>query len=119
MKKILIMDDSAFSRGILRRTIEAEGYKTVEAANGAQALALYQSETPDLVTLDLLMPDMDGIDVVKKIIEINPEAKTMIVSTDKQKFRRKEAEEAGALAFVPKPVENEELMAAIKRLLGE
>lgn len=119
MKTVLIMDDSAFSRGILRKVIESGGYRTIEAANGTQAVALFESERPDLVTLDLLMPDMDGIDVAKKILEIDPAAKTVIVSTDKQKFRKKEAKAAGVLAFIPKPIDDEDFLEEINRLLDE
>ena len=113
------MDDSAFSRGILIKVIEAAGFRTIEAANGAQAINLFENEKPDLVTLDLLMPDMDGMDVARKILEIDPAAKTVIVSTDKQKFRKQEAKAAGVSAFIPKPIDDEEFLDEIKRLLDE
>lgn len=119
MKKVMITDDSAFSRNILRKIIESAKYQVIEAVNGTEAIALFKTEKPDAVTMDLLMPDMDGIDVVKKILETFPEAKIVVSSTDKQKFRKQEAKEAGALAFVSKPVDPDELLGTLKNILGE
>ncbi|OQX10801.1 MAG: hypothetical protein BWK80_45395 [Desulfobacteraceae bacterium IS3] len=117
MKKILIVDDSAFSRNIIRQIVTSDGYQAVEAGTGTEALMLFQTEKPDIVTLDLLMPDTDGIDVVRKIAETSPGAKMIVCSTDKQKFRQKEAKAAGAAAFVPKPIDPELLLETIKNLL--
>ncbi len=119
MKKIMITDDSAFSRNIMRQIIESGHYQVIEAANGAEATALFKTEKPDAVTMDLLMPDMDGIDAVKKILETDPEAKVIVCSTDKQKFRVKEAEDAGAAAFIPKPADPEKLLEMLNNILGE
>ncbi len=119
MKKVMITDDSAFSRNILRQIVESGNYRVIEAANGAEAIALFKTEKPDAVTMDLLMPDMDGIDAVKKILETDPEAKIIVSSTDKQKFRKQEAKEAGALAFVSKPVDPDEILGTLKNILGE
>jgi len=117
MKKILIVDDSAFSRNIIKQIVISEGYEAIEAGNGTEALSLFQTEKPDIVTVDLLMPDIDGIDLVKKIRETAPGAKIIVCSTDKQKFRQKEAKAAGAAAFVPKPIDPESLLETIKNLL--
>jgi two-component system chemotaxis response regulator CheY len=117
MKKILIVDDSAFSRNIIKQIVTSESYLAIEAGNGTEALTLFQAEKPDIVTIDLLMPDMDGIDVVRKIAETAPGAKMIVCSTDKQKFRQKETKAAGAAAFVPKPIDPELLLETIKNLL--
>jgi len=119
MKKIMITDDSAFSRNIMRQIIESGHYQVIEAANGSEAIALFKTGKPDAVTMDLLMPDMDGIDAVKKILEADPEAKVIVCSTDKQKFRVKEAKDAGAAAFIPKPADPEKLLEILNNILGE
>jgi two-component system chemotaxis response regulator CheY len=117
MKKILIVDDAAFSRGMLKRMVESAGYEVIEAGSGEEALEKFKTEKPDLVTMDLLMPDMDGIDVVRKIMETDPGAKAIVCSTDKQKFRQDEARDAGAAAFLPKPVDPEKLLETLKNIL--
>jgi len=119
MKKILIVDDSAFTRGIHKQILEKEGYETVEAASGAEALEKFEKENPDLVIMDLLMPDMDGMEVIKKILEKHPDARTVICSTDKQKARQKEAREIGVIEFLTKPVGAEAMNKALKKILVE
>ncbi len=119
MKKILIVDDSAFTRGIHKQILESVGYATLEAADGAEALEKFEKEKPDLAVVDLLMPDMDGIDVIKKILEMDPDAKTVICSTDKQKARQKEATEAGVLGFLIKPANAETMVATLKSILKD
>ena len=117
MKKILIVDDSAFTRGIHRQILESEGYEALEAANGAEALEKFGKEKPDLAIVDLLMPDMDGMDVIKKILEMDPSAKTVICSTDKQKARQKDAKEIGVLGFLIKPINHEKLKKTLNEIL--
>ena len=119
MKKILIVDDAAFSRSIHRQVIESGGYEVIEAACGKDALEMFKTEKPDLVTMDLLMPDMDGMDVVRKIMEADPDAKAIICSTDKQKFRQEEAREVGAVGFIPKPVDPDTLLGLLKTIFDD
>ena len=118
MKKVLIVDDAAFSRMILRQLLESGGYEVSEAENGAEALKQFETEKPDAVTMDLLMPDMDGMDVVREIMKADENAKIIICSTDKQKFRREEARESGAQGFIPKPVDPDNLLGTLKKILG-
>jgi len=117
MKKIMIVDDSAFSRNIHKQILESAGYQVTEAASGADAVELYKKEKPDAVTMDLLMPDMDGMDAAKEILKADSNAKIIICSTDKQKFRKKEAKEIGAKGFVAKPVDPEELLDLLQEIL--
>lgn len=117
--KILIVDDAAFSRNILKQIVEAGGFQVAEAANGAEALEMFEKEKPDAVTMDLLMPDMDGMDVVRKILANDPEAKVIVISTDKQKFRQEEAKDAGVAGFIPKPVDPEKLLETLKQIQGD
>ena len=116
MTKVLVVDDSAFTRGIHTRILKENGYDVVEATGGVEALTMYASEKPDAVLLDLLMPDMDGMDVVRQLRASDPEAKVIICSTDKQKARREEGREAGVMGFVTKPVDPEELIRQLKQL---
>lgn len=117
MKKIMIVDDALFSRNIMKQMIVSGGYETIEAGSGSEAIELFKTEKPDAATMDLLMPDMDGMDAVRKILEIDPEAKIIICSTDKQKFRQDEARETGAAGFIPKPVDPEKLLDTLKNIL--
>lgn len=110
MKKILLVDDSAFTRGIHKQIITSGGYKTVEASDGAEAVAVFKKEKPDLIVTDLLMPDMDGMDVARKILEIDAHARIVICSVDRQRSRREEAEEIGVLGFLSKPANAEEML---------
>ena len=116
-KKILIVDDSAFTRGIHKQIITSVGYQTVEASSGAEAVEVFEKERPDLVVMDLLMPDMDGMDAIKKILEIDAHARIVICSVDRQRTRREEAEEIGALEFLTKPVNAEEMSELLSNIL--
>ena len=119
MKKILIVDDSAFTRSIHKQMVTGEGYETVEAASGGEAVEVFAREKPDLALVDLLMPDMDGLEAIRKMLQIDPGARVVICSTDKQKLRQEEAREAGVLEFLAKPVDPEKLAASLDRILKD
>jgi two-component system, chemotaxis family, chemotaxis protein CheY len=114
MIKVLVVDDSTFTREIHKDIISTSGFEVVEAASGKEALAVFDQENPDLVMVDLLMPDMDGMEVVGKILERQSNAKIIICSSDKQKHRRADAKEAGVLEFFSKPVDGDKLVEFIK-----
>ena len=119
MKKILIVDDSAFTRDIHKQIVTSAGYQTVEADSGARALEVFEKERPDLVIMDLLMPDSDGMEIIKKILETDPHAKTVICSTDKQRARQAEAKEVGVLGFLTKPINAEKMVETLNDILKE
>ena len=119
MKKVLIVDDSAFTRNIHKQIITGEGYETMEAASGGEAVQVFACEKPDLALVDLLMPDMDGLEAARKMLEIDPGARIVVCSTDKQKVRQEEAREAGVLEFLTKPVDPEKLAASLDRILKD
>jgi len=119
MKKVLIVDDSAFTRSIHNQIITSAGYQTLEAASGAEAVATFEKEKPDLVVMDLLMPDMDGMDAVRRILEIDADARIVICSVDRQRYRRKESEEIGAVGFVSKPVDADEMIELLSDILED
>ena len=119
MKKVLIVDDSAFTRSIHSQIIASAGYQTLEAACGTEALAAFEKEKPDLVVIDLLMPDMDGMDAIRKILKINAHARIVVCSVDRQRYRRKEAKEIGAVGFVNKPINADEMLELLSDILED
>ena len=118
MSKILIIDDSGLTRRILRSILEPAGYQVIEASEGRKAIETFSSEKPDLTLLDLTMEDMHGLDVLKKLREIDKQVKVIIVTADIQSFTRKEAEEAGATAFLNKPLASELVLSTVNAILS-
>jgi two-component system, chemotaxis family, chemotaxis protein CheY len=113
MSKILIAEDSQFMRNVLKDILS--DYKIVETSNGKEALEKYQSEKPDLVLLDIIMPEVDGIEVLKSI---GKEAKVIVISAVGQEKMVEEAKNLGALDYIIKPFENEKILEKIKEVLG-
>jgi two-component system chemotaxis response regulator CheY len=117
MLKILIVDDSALARRSVRKMLEDAQYEVVEAHDGLSALELYFTEKPNLILLDVTMRGMDGIEVLKRIRELDAAAIVIIVSADVQSSTREMASEGGAAAFVMKPVQAPELLATVRLAL--
>jgi len=115
--KILIVDDSALSRRMLRRILESAGYEVVEADDGMTALEVYFLEKPDLVLLDLVMKGMYGLDVLVKLREMDPKALVVVASADIQSSTRTMVDEAGALGFINKPFVTEQVIASVEAAL--
>lgn len=114
--KIMTADDSAFMRKILIDILNGAGYTTIiEAENGVQAIEKFHSEKPDLVLLDIIMPEKDGLEVVKTI---GKEANVIMVSAVGQESIIKDAMTFGAKGFIVKPFEKDKVVAEIKRVLG-
>src|SRR4051812_16716938 len=103
MAKILVVDDSGLSRRISRNILETAGHAVVEAEDGILALERYFLEKPDLVLLDITMKGMSGIEVLKKLREMDPGARVVIATADIQQSTRTMTREGGALGFVTKP----------------
>lgn len=117
--KILVVDDANLARAMLRKILEDNGYQEVlEAANGLEAIDLYQEHHPDLVTMDITMPEMDGITAIKKIMEIDANANIIVCSALGQKEVVMEAISAGAKHFLIKPFEPDTVLKIIKALLS-
>ena len=102
---------------MLRSVLEPAGYQVVETSEGKKAIESFSSEKPDLTLLDLTMEDMHGLEVLKKLREIDQQVKVVIVTADIQSFTRKEAEEAGATAFLNKPFAGELVLGTIKAVM--
>lgn len=119
MKKVLIIDDAAFMRMALRRILERNGFEVVaEAENGDAGVRRYKECTPDLVTLDITMPVMNGIEALKNIISHDPDAKIIMVSALGQQEYIREAILSGAKYFIVKPFNEEHVIAIINSVLN-
>ncbi|MBE5942252.1 MAG: response regulator [Lachnospiraceae bacterium] len=119
MAKILIVDDSRTSRKILKGILENAGYEVVgEATNGQEGYERYVELMPDIVTMDITMPVLDGIEALKKIKNEYPEAKVVMVTAAGQKTKMVEAVQNGANEFVSKPFEPEQLKMIIDKVMA-
>jgi len=118
-RQVLITDDTAFMRMTLKNILEKNGYQVVgEAEDGQVAVDKYLELRPDLVTMDITMPRMDGITAIKKIIEADPEAKIVVCSAMGQKSLVIEALSAGAKDFIVKPFQAERIINAVQKVIG-
>ncbi|GAB4278592.1 MAG: response regulator [Candidatus Rifleibacteriota bacterium] len=118
-KKILIVDDATIMRLMLKHLFENNDFEVVgEASNGNEAVELYAKHKPDLVTMDITMPDMDGITAVRKILAVDPNAKIIMCSAMGQVDKVKAAVMAGAKSFLVKPLQPERVLATVKQILG-
>ncbi|MCR5654901.1 MAG: response regulator [Lachnospiraceae bacterium] len=118
MANILIVDDSRTSRKVLRGILEEAGYTVIdEAVNGQEGADKYKSLNPDLVTLDITMPVMDGIEALRLIKEANANAKVIMVTAAGQKNKMIECIKIGADDFLTKPFDKEEIINVIKKIV--
>lgn len=117
MKNLLIVDDSAFARRTLRQMLEQAGYAVEEAKDGAEALEKYFVRRPDLVLLDIVMEGMDGLQVLRQLRELDPQAEVVIASADIQAATRAEAKTLGAAGYLAKPYNREEVLETVSKVL--
>ena len=116
MKSVLIVDDSVVSRKILAKLIESSGYTVAsQAINGKEALELYKKLSPDVVTMDITMPEMNGMDALKMIRDYDPDAKVILITAAGQIEKKELAMEYGAAAFITKPYDNQDILDAIEK----
>ncbi len=116
--RILLVDDAMIIRMILRKILTEAGFEIAgEASNGAEAIRKYQELRPDLVTMDITMPEMGGIKALKSIREIDPNAQVIICSAMGQKSLIIEAMEAGAVNFLAKPFDEEKVIETVRKTL--
>jgi two-component system chemotaxis response regulator CheY len=117
----VIVDDAVFMRTVIRRMIEQiNGYKVVgEASNGREAVEAAKKYKPDIITLDITMPEMDGIYAVPKILEVSPNTRIIMVSAMGQQSMVIEAIKLGARDFIVKPFEKSRVYQAIRNVLAE
>lgn len=116
---VLVCDDAIFMRTMISDILSQAGYEVVgEAESGNQAVERYKQLKPDLVTMDIVMPDMGGIDAVREIMKIDPSARILMCSAMGQQALVIEAIQAGAKDFVVKPFQPSRVLEAVQRVLG-
>ncbi len=119
MPSVLIVDDAAFMRFSIRSILEKSGFTIAgEAENGTECIKKYKELRPDIVTMDITMPVMSGIQALKEIVSFDPKAKVVMVSAMGQEVLVKEAVLAGAKSFVVKPFKDEHIVRTLKTLLS-
>lgn len=115
---ILVVDDAAFMRMMIRDILEAEDYTVHEATNGAHAIEVYRETSPDMVTMDITMPELSGVEAVRSIREWDPEARIIMVSAMGQEAMIAEALEAGAMDFIVKPFQPAKVVELVEKCLN-
>jgi len=116
-RSVLVVDDAAFMRMMLRDILSKEGYVVREAVNGADAVRKFVEDRPDVVTLDITMPEMGGLEALRRIKEADPSAKVIIVSAMGQQQIMLEALDSGAVEFIVKPFQPTKVLEAVKKSL--
>jgi len=119
MARVLVVDDAAFMRKMVTDALTKGGHEVVgEAGNGVEALSQYRDLKPDLMTLDITMPEKDGIATLKELIEIDPGAKVVMCSALGQESKVLESIKLGAKDFVVKPFQADRVIEAVGKALG-
>ncbi|SHJ43519.1 response regulator [Tepidibacter formicigenes] len=118
-KSILLVDDAAFMRMMIKDILVKNGYEVVgEAENGAKAIEKYKELKPNLVVMDITMPEVDGIQAVKEIKKMDPNANIIMCSAMGQQAMVIEAIQSGAKDFIVKPFQADRVLEAVKKVLG-
>ncbi|BDV41355.1 response regulator [Geotalea uraniireducens] len=119
-KTVMIVDDALFMRNMLRGILEEEGFDVVaEAADGADAVLKYRDLRPEIVTLDIIMPVKNGIEALREIMAINPQARVIICSAVGQESLVQKAQGVGARDFILKPFNPDRVKEVMRRVAGE
>lgn len=117
--RVLVVDDAAFMRMMVKDILSKNGYEVVgEAENGLKAVEKWQELKPDLTTMDITMPEMDGITAVKEIKKMDPAAKVIMCSAMGQQAMVVEAIQAGARDFIVKPFQPDRVLEAVRKAVG-
>jgi two-component system chemotaxis response regulator CheY len=118
--RILVVDDAAILRQMIKNILTTQGHEVVgEAINGKEALEKYKKLKPDIVTMDIVMPEVDGIQALKNILAFDKKAKVIIISVIDQRKSLIEAIKAGAADFIIKPFEFDRVIAAVEECLNK
>ena len=120
MAKIMLVDDAAFMRMMVKNTLMKSGYDNfVEAQDGAEAVKNYEEENPDMVIMDITMPNMDGLQALKAIKGNHPDAKIVMCTAMGQESMVVDAIKSGAKDFIVKPFNQERIVETVKTILGQ
>ena len=117
MARILVTDDASFMRMMLKDILTKQGHEIFEAKDGAECVSEYQKNKPDMVTLDITMPNMDGLAAMKKLREIDPDVKAVMCSAMGQQAMVIEAIQSGAKDFIVKPFQPDRVIEAVNKVL--
>ena len=118
MARILLVDDSKTSRKILRSILEEEGHEVIgEAVNGQEGVDKYQELHPDITTMDITMPVMDGLEALRTIVELDKTAKIVMVTAAGLKTKMVDAIKYGAVEFIAKPFEATQIIEIIRKVI--
>jgi two-component system chemotaxis response regulator CheY len=120
-KRIIVVDDAPIIRLMIKDILtECGGYEIIaEGSNGREAVELYQQHKPDLVTMDIVMPEMDGIQALEEILKADPKAKIVMVTAIDQRDALMKAIRLGATDYIVKPFEADRVMSAVQKAFGE
>lgn len=119
MALILIVDDALITRTVIRKILKANNHQTLEATNGAEALEMIHIHQPDCILLDLLLPDPNGLEILKILHEKQSKIPVIVITADTQETARQKCLNFGAKAILYKPPKAEELMALIQQNILE
>lgn len=118
-KRVMIVDDAVFMRMMLKDILEKNGFEVAgEAANGVEAILEYKNTNPDIVTMDVTMPEMDGIQALREIMKFDSSAKIIMCSAMGQQGMVMDAIKSGAKDFIVKPFNGERVINAVTKVLG-
>ena len=117
-KSVLVVDDAAFMRMMLRDILDGAGYTVHEAVDAADAVAKYRSTSPDLVTMDVTLPGVDGIQAIRAIRQADPSARVLVVSALGETRVVQEALDAGALGYLVKPFQPDKVVELVRACIG-
>lgn len=118
MSLVLIIDDAAFSRRMIRKFLQVDGYEIIEATNGREGLEMVQKHQPNCVLADLLMPDMNGFEFLKALQDEGLKIPTIIISADIQEGARNQSYNLGAVNFINKPPKEQELRQVVQQVIN-
>ena len=119
MKRVMVCDDAAFMRMMIKDILVKNGYEiAAEAENGLKAVEQYPDAKPDLVLMDITMPEVDGIEAVRRIKALDPNANVIMCSAMGQQAMVIESIQAGAKDFIVKPFQAERVIEAVKKVVG-
>lgn len=120
IKTVLIVDDIPYVRKALKQILTSRGFRVIgEAENGEEAIKLYQEIKPDVVTMDLVMPTMNGVEATKRILQIAPDACIVVLSAMMQENLVAEAIHAGARDYIVKPFQTEEVLKIMNQTVEQ
>jgi two-component system, chemotaxis family, chemotaxis protein CheY len=117
-KTVLVVDDAVVMRMMIKNILTKNGYAVVEAESGFDAVEKYKSTRPDAVTMDMVMPDMDGIAAVKQIVAMDPSARIVMCTSMGQQQLVVEAVQAGAKSFITKPFQPPKILETLEKVLA-